>query len=68
MVYEVISRGNSNTRCQTFGFPNLHNKIGPLSNQLHSVLIFLILVEIKLHTIPHLKALNSGSDITDWQG
>ena len=67
-VWTFILRGIGITKRQTFGFTNLLNKIGLLWNFWLWNLITFLPLEVKLHTVPHFKALNSGKDIHNQQG
>ena len=67
-VWTFISRGIRNTKSQTFSFLDLLNKTGLFCNFWLWHLVTLIPIEIKLHSVPHFKALNSDEDIFGGEG
>ena len=67
-VWSFISKGIKVTKCQNQRFqkrPVLLSKFGKSKVWLFVVLMPL---ELKLRTVPHFKALNSGKDISGWEG
>ena len=67
-VWTFISRDIRYTKSQTFGFPDLLNKTGLFWNFWLWRLVTLIPLEVKLHSVPHFKALNSDDEISGWKG
>ena len=63
-VWSFTSKGIKFTRCQSQKFQKSTFLLSKFGKPKVWLFVFLMPLEIKLHTVPHFKALNSGKDLS----